>query len=73
MEFNSLNPHVIDEIILNDIRYNGKDKSSLILHGVGGKPILAKTENQKLLVDMLNKNNLFLLSDLLVQERLILE
>jgi len=30
----------------------------LILHGVGGKPILAKTKNQKLLVDKLNKKQL---------------
>ena len=57
-EFNSLNPNVIDEIIYNDIKYNGKDKVSLILHGVGGKPILAKTKNQKVLVDMLKDNQL---------------
>jgi phosphate starvation-inducible PhoH-like protein len=57
-EFNSLNPNVIDEIIYNDIKYNGKDKVSLILHGVGGKPILAKTKNQKILVDMLKHNQL---------------
>ena len=57
-EFNSLNPNVIDEIIYNDIKYNGKDKVSLILHGVGGKPILAKTKNQKALVDMLKHNQL---------------
>ena len=57
-EFNSLNPNVIDEIIYNDIKYNGKDKASLILHGVGGKPILAKTKNQKILVDMLKDNQL---------------
>ena len=30
----------------------------MILHGVGGKPILAKTKNQKLLVDKLNKKQL---------------
>ena len=57
-EFNSLNPNVIDEIIYNDLKYNGKDKVSLILHGVGGKPILAKTKNQKALVDMLKHNQL---------------
>ena len=57
-EFNSLNPNVIDEIIYNDLKYNGKDKVSLILHGVGGKPILAKTKNQKVLVDMLKENQL---------------
>ena len=57
-EFNSLNPNVIDEIIYNDLKYNGKDKVSLILHGVGGKPILAKTKNQKALVDMLKDNRL---------------
>ena len=57
-EFNSLNPNVIDEIIYNDLKYNGKDKVSLILHGVGGKPILAKTKNQKALVDMFKDNRL---------------
>lgn len=57
-EFNSLNPNVIDEIIYNDLKYNEKDKVSLILHGVGGKPILAKTKNQKALVDMLKHNQL---------------
>ena len=57
-EFNSLNPNIIDEIIYNDIKYNGKNKVSLILHGVGGKPILAKTKNQKVLVDMLKENQL---------------
>ena len=57
-EFNSLNPNIIDEIIYNDIKYNGKNKVSLILHGVGGKPILAKTKNQKVLVDMLKDNQL---------------
>ena len=57
-EFNSLNPNVIDEIIYNDIKYNGKNRVSLILHGVGGKPILAKTKNQKVLVDMLKDNQL---------------
>ena len=57
-EFNSLNPNVIDEIIYNDLKYNGKDKASLILHGVGGKPILAKTKNQKALVDMFKDNRL---------------
>ena len=55
-EFNSLNPNVIDEIIYNDLKY--KDKVSLILHGVGGKPILAKTKNQKALVDMFKDNRL---------------
>ena len=58
LEFNSLNAAVIDEIIFNNIRYNGKDKNTIILHGVGGKPILAKTNNQKLLVDMLYKKHL---------------
>ena len=58
LEFNSLNPNVIDEIVFNDIMYNGNNKSTLILHGVGGKPILAKTKNQKILVDKLNKKQL---------------
>ncbi len=31
LEFNSLSPNVINEIILNDITYNGKNKASLIL------------------------------------------
>ena len=60
LEFNSLDPNAIDEIVFNDIRYNGSHKASLILHGVGGKPILAKTKNQKLLVDNLSNKQLVL-------------
>ena len=60
LEFNSLDPNAIDEIVYNDIRYNGSYKASLILHGVRGKPILAKTKNQKLLVDNLSNKQLVL-------------
>ena len=58
LEFNSLSPNVIDEIVFDNTVYNGSYKSSLILHGIGGKPILAKTKNQKALVDKLNRKEL---------------
>ena len=59
LEFNSLNPTVIDEIIFNDISYNGQSKVSLILHGVGGKPILAKTKNRLQVMNLIKWEGLF--------------
>ena len=45
-EYNSIDPNVINDIVVKDVKFNG-DKPSLILYGVSGKPILAKTVNQK--------------------------
>lgn len=56
-EFNSMDPNVINDIVIKDIKFNG-DKPSLILHGVSGKPILAKTVNQKKLHDSIESNDL---------------
>ena len=56
-EFNSMDPNVINDIVVKDIKFNG-DKPSLILHGVSGKPILAKTVNQKKLHDSIESNDL---------------
>ena len=56
-EYNKLN----EEVILSF--YNGespveKKQDSLIIYGVNGKPITARTENQKRLVDAFAKNDL---------------
>ena len=56
-EYNKLN----EDIILG--YYNGdgpveKKHDSLIIYGVNGKPITARTENQKALVDAFNRNDL---------------
>ena len=56
-EFNSMDPNVINDIVIKDIKFNG-DKPSLILHGISGKPILAKTVNQKKLHDSIESNDL---------------
>ena len=56
-EFNSMDPNVIDDIVLKNIKFNG-DKPSLILHGISGKPILAKTVNQKKLHNSIEANDL---------------
>ena len=56
-EFNSMDPNVINDIVVKDIKFNG-EKPSLILHGISGKPILAKTVNQKKLHDSIELNDL---------------
>ena len=56
-EFNSIDPNVINDIVVKDIKFNG-DKPSLIVHGISGKPILAKTVNQKKLNDSIETNDL---------------
>jgi phosphate starvation-inducible PhoH-like protein len=56
-EYNSIDPNVINDIVVKDVKFNG-DKPSLILYGVSGKPILAKTVNQKKLHKSLSTNDL---------------
>ena len=56
-EFNSMDPNVINDIVVKDIKFNG-EKPSLILHGISGKPILAKTVNQKKLHESIELNDL---------------
>ena len=56
-EYNSIDSNVINDIVLKDLKFNG-DRPSLILHGVSGKPILAKTINQKKLYDSITSNDL---------------
>jgi len=56
-EYNSIDPNVINDIVIKDIKFNG-DKPSLILHGISGKPILAKTVNQKKLHNSIESNDL---------------
>ena len=52
-----MDPNVINDIVVKDIKFNG-EKPSLILHGISGKPILAKTVNQKKLHDSIELNDL---------------
>ena len=56
-EYNSIDPNIINDIVVKDIKYNG-DKPSLILYGISGKPILAKTVNQKKLHNSISSNDL---------------
>jgi phosphate starvation-inducible PhoH-like protein len=56
-DYNNIDPDVINDIVVKDIKFNG-DKPSLILHGVSGKPILAKTTNQKKLHKSILDNDL---------------
>ena len=56
-DYNNIDPDVINDIVIKDIKFNG-DKPSLILHGVSGKPILAKTTNQKKLHKSILNNDL---------------
>ncbi len=56
-EYNSIDSNVINDIVVKDLKFNG-DRPSLILHGVSGKPILAKTINQKKLYDSITSNDL---------------
>ena len=56
-DFNNIDPDVINDIVINNIKFNG-NKPSLILHGVSGKPILAKTVNQKKLHKSILNNDL---------------
>ena len=56
-DYNNIDPDVINDIVVKDIKFNG-DKPSLILHGVSGKPILAKTTNQKKLHKSILNNDL---------------
>ncbi|MFL2624463.1 MAG: PhoH family protein [Flavobacteriales bacterium] len=57
LEYNSIDSNVINDIVVKDLKFNG-DRPSLILHGVSGKPILAKTINQKKLYDSITSNDL---------------
>ena len=56
-DYNNIDPDVINDIVVKEIKFNG-DKPSLILHGVSGKPILAKTTNQKKLHKSIINNDL---------------
>tara|TARA_B100000575_G_scaffold294620_1_gene312284 strand:+ start:16560 stop:17492 length:933 start_codon:yes stop_codon:yes gene_type:complete len=56
-EHNSIDPSVIDDIVIKNTKVN-KKKPSLILHGTSGKPVLAKTYNQIKLYESINSNDL---------------
>jgi len=56
-DYNNIDPNIINDIVVKDIKFKG-DKPSLILYGVSGKPILAKTTNQKKLHKSILNNDL---------------
>ena len=56
-DYNNIDPNIINDIVVKDLKFNG-DTPSLILYGVSGKPILAKTTNQKKLHKSILNNDL---------------
>ena len=56
-EFNIMNEEVIMDIYKGD-QPNEVKQDNLIIHGVNGKPIVARTANQKKLVDAFKENDL---------------
>ena len=58
-EFNKLDEVSVNEILQNDgVIINKNNDTDLILFGVNGKPIKARTFNQRLLVESFEKNDL---------------
>ena len=55
IKFNKLNDEIIERIVMAN---NDQKNESVILHGVGGKVIKAKTFNQKKLVDSMQGNDM---------------
>ncbi len=56
-EFNLMNEEIILDIVKGDEPKEVK-QDNLIIHGVNGKPIVARTANQKKLVEAFKKNDL---------------
>ncbi|MGL4293059.1 MAG: PhoH family protein [Bacteroidales bacterium] len=56
-EFNLMNDEIILDFVTGDKPVE-KKQDNLIIHGVNGKPITARTANQKKLVDAFEKNDL---------------
>lgn len=56
-EFNVLNEEIILDFVTGD-KPTEKKQDNLIIHGVNGKPITARTPNQKKLVDSFQNNDL---------------
>ncbi|MCD7709860.1 MAG: PhoH family protein [Porphyromonadaceae bacterium] len=56
-EYNLLNEEIIIDIVKGN-RPPEVKKANLIIHGVNGRPIIARTENQRLLVKAFDENDL---------------
>ena len=56
-EFNVMNEEVIIDIVKGEMPQEAK-QDNLIIHGVNGKPITARTANQKKLIDQFKNNDL---------------
>ena len=57
VEYNTLSEDIIISIVKGELLVEIK-QNDLIIHGVNGKPIVARTENQKKLVAAFDKNDL---------------
>ncbi len=57
VEYNTLSEDIIINIVKGELLVEIK-QNDLIIHGVNGKPIVARTENQKKLVAAFDKNDL---------------
>ena len=57
VEYNTLSEDIINSIVKGELLVEIK-QNDLIIHGVNGKPIVARTENQKKLVAAFDKNDL---------------
>lgn len=58
-EYNKLDEIAVNEMLVNDVVVVNKNiEGDLILFGVNGKPIKARTKNQRVLVDSFDKNDL---------------
>jgi phosphate starvation-inducible protein PhoH and related proteins len=58
-EYNTIDENIINEVLLNDIIVPVKTTDTdLILFGINGKPIKARTENQRVLVESFDQNDL---------------
>ncbi len=57
-EYNSLNEEVILKIVKEGVTSNRPKEDNLIIYGINGRPILARTENQRKLVSAFNENDM---------------
>src|SRR5690554_3046131 len=58
-KYNTINENIIERLILDDApQQEAKNHDAVLVHGVGGKLIKAKTPNQQKLIDFVQKNDM---------------
>lgn len=58
-KYNTINENIIERLILDDApQQEAKNHDAVLVHGVGGKLIKAKTPNQQRLIDFVQKNDM---------------